>query len=123
MRVEAPTSPAATTYYDAAETLSSSSHLPPEAARDNEGVHEGVHEDDPVAMLMAMGFSEAAVVAELRLNRGDPNRAAQFLWAQVSAALIATLIASLIASLIAAQFLWAQVSATLIATLIAIDNH
>ena len=123
MRVETPPSPATTTYYDAAETLSSSTHPPPEAARVNEGVnegvHEGVHEEDPVAMLMAMGFPEAAVVEELRLNRGDPDRAAQFLWAQVSAALLATLIASLIASLIAAQFLWAQVSTALIATLIA----
>jgi hypothetical protein len=50
----------------------------------HEGVKEGVKEDDPVAMLVAMGFSEAAVVEELRLNRGDPDRAAQFLWAQVS---------------------------------------
>jgi len=29
-------------------------------------------------------------VEELRLNRGDPERAAQFLWVQVSATLIAT---------------------------------
>ena len=73
MRVETPPSPAATTYYDAAETLSSSTHPPPARVNEgvNEGVKEGVKEDDPVAMLMAMGFSEAAVVEELRLNRGD----------------------------------------------------
>ena len=79
--------------HDAAETPSSSTQpreAPPPPARVNEGVKEGVKEDDPVAMLVAMGFSEAAVVEELRLNRGAPDRAAQFLWAQVSATLIAT---------------------------------